>query len=188
MTPDDPARETKTRHARKLCETGAWPEALAFAENWLAENPRNAQPWFFRGAALTAFGRFVEAETSYRRALDLDARDAKTWNNLAILLFENLRRPAEAVRCFQKLLEVEPGNALTWANLASLHGQLGRHADALACAERALVLDPAHATAHLHRARAAQILGRTEILREASAALATLPPEKFNRAGQPEKP
>jgi hypothetical protein len=35
--------------------------------------------------------------------------------------------------------------------------------------------------AHLHRARAAQSLGRPEIVRAASEALAQLPPEKFKR-------
>jgi hypothetical protein len=36
--------------------------------------------------------------------------------------------------------------------------------------------------AHLHRARAAQMLGQTEIVRATTEALAQLPPEKFKRA------
>jgi hypothetical protein len=35
--------------------------------------------------------------------------------------------------------------------------------------------------AHLHRARAAQMLGRREIVRAVSEALAKLSPEKFRR-------
>ena len=63
-----------------------------------------------------------------------------------------------------------------------MNGQLGRHAEALECAERALALDPQMVEAQLHRARAAQMLGKTEIVRAASEALAQVPPENFRRA------
>ncbi len=60
-----------------------------------------------------------------------------------------------------------------------MNGRLNRHAQALACADRALALDIGQFEAHLHRARAAQMLGRKEIVCAVSAALANLPPEKF---------
>ena len=63
-----------------------------------------------------------------------------------------------------------------------MNGQLGRHHEALECAERALALDPEMVEAHLHRARAAQALGKPDIVRAASEALAQLPPERFKRA------
>jgi len=167
--------------ARALCAQGAWPQVLAFAENWHAENPADGKAWFYQGAALAALGRFAEAETAYRQALKLDEKDFKLWNNLAALLFGPLNRPVEAVQCLAQALQISPQNPQGWANLASLNGQLDRHADALACAERALALDPQLVTAQLHRARAAQALGKTDIVRAASEALAQLPPEKFQR-------
>jgi tetratricopeptide (TPR) repeat protein len=177
-------RETQNnlRAARKLCGQGLWPEVLAFAQKWQVENPADAKVFFYQGVALAALGRPVEAETSYRRALALDAADFKTWNNLAGLLFERLDRPAEGAKCLAQALQIDPGNQLGWANLASMNGQLGRHALALECAERALALDPQMAEAQLHRARAAQMLGQTEIVRAASEALAKLPPAKFQQA------
>jgi len=104
----------------------------------------------------------------------LDAKDFKTWNNLAGLLFDELNRPAEGAQCLARALQIDPGNQLGWANLASMNGQLGRHAHALA-------LDPQIVEVQLHRARAAQALGKPEIVRAASEALAELPPEKFRR-------
>ena len=62
-----------------------------------------------------------------------------------------------------------------------MNGQLGRPAQALECAERALALDPQMVEAQLHRARAAQALGKPEIVRAASEALANVPLEKFRR-------
>jgi tetratricopeptide (TPR) repeat protein len=176
-----PNTSSKAARARSLCEKGSWPDVLALAESWRAEKPDDAKAWFYCGAALAAMGRLVEADTAYRRSLALDPADVKAWNNLAKLSFEGLNRPAEATKCLQRLLEIDSRNALAWANLASLNGQLGRHAEAMTCAERALAIDPHMALAQLIRARAAQGLGRPEILREASAALARMPPEKFGR-------
>ena len=171
----------KVARARALCEAGCWPEVLAFAEQWRAENPASAKALFYRGVALADTGRLLEAETAYRRALKLDDGDFKIWNNLAALLFGPLNRPAEAAQCLAEALRLDPANPRGWANLASLNGQLNRHAHALDCAERALAIDPHMVEAQLHRARAAQALGRTEIVRAASEALAQLPPEKFRR-------
>jgi tetratricopeptide (TPR) repeat protein len=171
----------KNARARALCEKARWPEVLAFARQWHAEDPADAKALFYQGVAQVSLGRLVEAETSYRRALALDGTDFKTWNNLAALLFNVLNQPAEGAKCMAEALKIEPGNPLGWANLASMNGRLNRHAQALACADRALALDPDMVEAHLHRARAAQMLGRREIVSAVSAALAKLSPEKFGR-------
>jgi Flp pilus assembly protein TadD len=172
---------TKAQQARTLCENGLWPDVLAFAQKWQAESPADAKALFYQGVALAASGRFAEAETAYRHALKLDPADFKCWNNLAALLFDALKQPAEGARCLAQAMKIDPGNKLGWANLASMNGQLGRHVQARVCAERALDLDPHMVEAQLHRARAAQMLGQTEIVRAATEALAQLPPEKFKR-------
>lgn len=174
--------ETKSTHARALCEKKSWTEVLSFAQLWEKDEPDDAKAFFFQGIALAATGRFVEAETAYYRALALDDNDFKTWNNLAGLLFDALNQPVEGAKCLGRALQIDPGNKLGWANLASMNGQLGRHAQALECAERALALDPQMVEAQLHRARAAKFLGKPEILRAASEALSKVPPEKFQRA------
>src|ERR1035437_953376 len=173
---------TKARQARALCEQGKWPDVLALAQQWREQHPADAKALFYSGVALAATQRFAEAETAYRSALKIDPADFKIWNNLAALLFDALNQPAEGAKCLAQALKIEPGNKLGWANLASMNGQLGRHVQARVCAERALDLDPEMVEAHLHRARAAQMLGQTEIVRAASEALAKLPPEKFKRA------
>ena len=171
----------KTAHTRALCDQALWPEVLAFAQKWHAENPADAKAMFYHGVAQAALGQWGEAEASYRRALKLDAADFKTWNNLAALLFEALKRPGEAVKCLDEALRLNPANPLGWANLASMNGQLGRHVQARQCAERALALEPQMVEAQLHRARAAQMLGQKEIVEAVCESLAALPPEKFQR-------
>ena len=176
-----PARPDQVARIRSLCERGLWRDVLAQARQWQADEPEDAKAFFYQGVALAASGRFVEAERSYRRALALDAEDFKTWNNLAALLFENLNRQAEGEQCLAQALKLDPGNKLGWANLAGMNGHLGRHALVLAYAERALALDPQMVEAQLHRARAAQMLGKKDLLQSACEALARLPPEKFQR-------
>jgi tetratricopeptide (TPR) repeat protein len=174
--------EQKAGQARELCEKGSWPQVLDLAQEWHAENPAEARALFYQGVALAASGRFVEAETAYRRALELDATDFKTWNNLAGILFEGRKKPAEAIQCMQQALKVDPQNKVGWANLTSMVGRLGRHDKALEFAERALTLDPNFVEAHLHKASAAKALGRKEVVKEVCAALATIGPENFRRA------
>jgi|GEM_PF-575622 len=174
--------EEKIRTARELCEKGLWADVLAHAQKWHAEDSTDAKALFYTGVAQAATGSLIEAETSYRRALAVDATDFKTWNNLAALLFDALNLKVEGAKCLMQALQIDSGNPLGWANLASMNGQLGKHQQALECAERALALDPQMVEAHLHQARAARALGKTDIVRDASEALARLPLEKFRRS------
>jgi len=175
--PDD-----RIKSARSLCEKNSWGELLAFARKWESENPADAKALFYQGVALASMGRFVEAETIYRRALELDSSDFKTWNNLAGILFDSLNKPAEGLRCMERATKIEPQNKLGWANLASMAGRLGRHERALEFAGRALALDPECVEANLHKAAAAKALGKMDLVKEASERLAMIEAEKFRRA------
>jgi tetratricopeptide (TPR) repeat protein len=174
--------EQKAEEARELCEKGLWPQVMALAQDWHMENPADARALFYQGVALAASGRFVEAETAYRRSLRLDGTDFKAWNNLAGILFESRNKPTEAIHCMQQALKIDPQNKVGWANLTSMVGRLGRHDKALEFANRALALDAKFVEAHLHKAAAAKALGKTEIVKEVCAALATIEPENFRRA------
>jgi Flp pilus assembly protein TadD len=130
--------DEKIRAARELCENASWNELLKFTQQWHAENSGDAKALFYRGVGLAALGRFVEAETMYRLALEKNPRDFKAWNNLAGILLEQLNRPMDAIRCMEKAMNLEPANKLGWSNLASMVGRLGRHEKAMEFAEREL--------------------------------------------------
>jgi tetratricopeptide (TPR) repeat protein len=127
-------------------------------------------------------GQYLQAETAYRRALELDDFDANTWSNLGGLLYEHLNRPVEGIRCVEKALKLNPEHKLGWANLAYMVGRLGHHQHAIAFADRALALDAMLVEAYLHKGAAAQALGKDDLLRDVCLALSTIPPEKFHRA------
>jgi tetratricopeptide (TPR) repeat protein len=177
----DVLSQTNIESAHLLCEKNSWPELLDFAKKWRMENPADAKALFYQGIALAAMGRFVEAETIYRRASELDPTNFKIWNNLAGILFEAMNRPMDAICCMEQAMKIEPRNKLGWSNLASMVGQLGRHEKAMEFANRALALDPQMVEAHLHKATAAKALGKMEVVKKVCETLATIEAEKFQR-------
>ena len=171
----------RIRTARALCEKNLWPEVLTFAEQWHTENPADYKALFYMGLGFSGLGQFMQAETAYRRALTIDASDTKVWNNLAKILFENLKRPKDAILCIEQILKLDPGNKLGWANLAVMVGELGFHDKALTYAGHAIEIDPQFIEAYLHKAAAARALGKMEIVKEVCDKLAAIEPEKFER-------
>ena len=174
--------EEKVGMARALCEQGRWAEVLAFAQKWRVENPSDYRALYYTGLGFSGTNQFADAEAAYRLALTMETSDFKVWNNLAGLLYENMRREAEGVGCMEQALKLDPRNKLGWSNLASMIGRMGRHDQALEYADRALALDPNFVEAHLHKAAAARALGKKEIVQEVCTALAAIEPEKFCRA------
>lgn len=180
---DTAAFETDpSARVRALCEQGKWLDVVGLTLDWQMEQPDNAGVFFYQGLALASLGRFSDAETCYRRALQLDPGDFQIWSHLADLLFDPLNRPVEGAECLAQGLELQPDHAPGWVRLAVMYGKIERHAEMLDCAERALALDPHLVEAHLTRGRAAQALNKPEIVCAASQALTQLPVEKFRWA------
>ncbi|HEU5396508.1 MAG TPA: tetratricopeptide repeat protein [Verrucomicrobiae bacterium] len=173
--------EEKPKTAREFCESQRWPDLLAFAEKWSEEVPADHRAWYYVGIALAGLGRFDEAEAAYRRALAIDPGEVKAWNNLAGLLYENLQRPLDGIRCLQQALKINPANKLAWSNLATMVGRMGHHDRAMEFANRALALDPELVEAHLHKGAAALALGKTDVVRDVCERLGRIAPEKFRR-------
>jgi tetratricopeptide (TPR) repeat protein len=175
-------KEEKSAHARAMCEKGLWPEVLDFAQKWHAENPVDYNALFYMGLGFSGRGQFVQAETAYRRALKIDSSEPKVWNNLAKILFENLKRPKDGILCIEQVLKLDPGNKLAWSNLAVMVGELGMHDKAMLYADHAITIDPKFVEAYLHKAAAAHALGKMEVAKEVCDALATIEAEKFRRS------
>ena len=167
--------------ARRLCEKNSWRELIAFAEQWHEQDPADHKALYYLAIGFSGIGQFSNAETAYRRAITINPSDAKVWCNLAGILFERLRRPAEAIQCVEHALKINPEHKLGWANLASMLGRLGYHERAITCADRAIALDPEMVEAWLHKGSAALSLGKKEIVRDVCQSLAAIPLEKFQR-------
>jgi tetratricopeptide (TPR) repeat protein len=174
--------DERIRQAGEKCAAGLWPEVLAFAQKWQAEDPADHRALYYLGLGWSGLGQHARAEAAYRKSLTMDPTDFKIWHRLSELLYKELQRPAEGVRCLKQALRINPQHQLGWLQLAAMSDDMGSFDQALECAEQALALDPKLVAAYLHKASAAKALGRMDVVQEVCQQLSALKPENFQRA------
>jgi predicted TPR repeat methyltransferase len=104
-------------------------------------------------------GRLKQAQSMYRRVLDLDPRQFDALHLLGVI--ERQRgAPVRAVELIEAALRIDPQQARAHCNLGAALQDLGRTDDALASYEAALRLDPAYALAWDNRGNTLRRLGR----------------------------
>ena len=62
---------------KKHLEDGNFEDALAFFEQALLLNQKNADLWNNKGVALRSLGRYDEALECFNKSLEIDPRDKK---------------------------------------------------------------------------------------------------------------
>lgn len=92
---------------------------------------------------------FDEAIDSYRRAIDLDDKDAAAHNNLGHLWLQRGYQDA-AIKEFNKASDVDPGFSLAHDNLCSLYRLAGHEQSAIDECRAALRADVSDSTAHTY--------------------------------------
>ena len=97
--------------------------------------------------ALSKAGKFEQAVAAWRRALALDAKDAKARNNLGVALLQ-VRKFDEAAREFQSVLAAKANLPEAEANLARALAGAGKAEEAIAHWRRAVELKPDFAEAY----------------------------------------
>jgi tetratricopeptide (TPR) repeat protein len=112
------------------------------------QSPRAPAVYFSDFAEMCRQGRrLVEAEQAAQRAVALAPNFAGAWNNLGIILQEELKLD-EARVCLECALTLEPNNAETLNNLANTFKRLGLAAEAEQRWNAALALKPDYAEAY----------------------------------------
>jgi len=130
-------------------------------------------------------GQLAEAESIYRRVLQVDSRHADALHYLGVISHQ--QEDAEtAVELISKAIQSSPDNASYHSNLGEAFRALGRFDEATAAYEKALAIDPGFAMAHNNLANVLADSGQKEdALARYNRAAALLPddPEiQLNRA------
>ena len=99
------------------------------------------------GSALSNQGNLDEAIDCFRRAIELDPKNATAHSNLGVVL-QDQGQLDEAIACLQKAIELNPGWAPTYSNLGGALKQQGRLDEAIAECRTAIELNPKFALAH----------------------------------------
>ena len=92
-------------------------------------------------------GKFKEAETNYKKVIELKPEFAEAYYNLAVIQ-KNLGRLDEVEASYKKAIELNPEFAEAHNNLGNTVKELGRLVEAEASYKKAIELNPEYALAH----------------------------------------
>lgn len=144
-----------------------------------------AKRHFLDGLALQEKGDLEQAESCYKKALDLAPGRPSVMNNLAAVFIELKRYPDARLLC-ERLLEMNPADETALLNLGNCQLKLDSADEALLSYDKALRLKPDHAEAFSSRGGALLELKRPqEALESCDRALAIKPDyaEALNNRG-----
>jgi tetratricopeptide (TPR) repeat protein len=117
IIPEPPSLASSAVAALKA---GNFAEAQRLLDSGLQKNPVNATFWINRGYALKRLGQSLAAETSYRKALALQPRNAYALNDLGMLYFDT-GRFAEAAQLLEQAVAADATYADARLNLAAVY-------------------------------------------------------------------
>lgn len=108
-------------------------------ETWCRNSPRHTNVVGF--VLETVFLRHEQAETAYRKSIELDAQSAITWNNLGNTLSKQ-NRYQEAEDAYLKAIELDSQYVYAWTNLGNIFYYQNRLQEAENAYHKANELNP----------------------------------------------
>lgn len=127
------------RQTSALLESGRTAEALALLRQLVQQQPDLPDLWYNLGYAARRLGQPQLALAAYDRALECGiSHPEEVHLNRAVILSDDLRRDADALRELQLALALNPDYPQALLNLGNLHEEYGRREAAVACYQRLL--------------------------------------------------
>jgi len=141
-------------------------DAIALCDRILKLAVRNEDKLFAlvgAGMLLEQLGRFDDAKTRYEEALKIDSNEATALNNLAYLLVDRLKRPAEALPYAEQVNRIHRrSNANVLDTLGWIQAEMGKLREAAGTLLRALEVDRDNIAAQYHLGMVHKRLGERE--------------------------
>jgi len=103
------------------------------------------------GVELDFKGQVDEAIACYKKAIELDPKNATAQNNLGAALTRK-GQVEEAIACHRKAIELDPKDASAHINLGFALAGKGQLDEAIASTKKGIELDPKNANAHYNMA------------------------------------
>jgi len=125
-------------------------------------NTELAKDYFLKGIQEMNQGLLVEAETSFRRSLEIVPERESTLTNLSAVLLK-LKKYEQAQQLALKLVTTNELNHPAWLNLGLARYELHQYPEALTAYDRALAIQPDYAEAWTNRGTALQALQQYEL-------------------------
>lgn len=134
---------------------------LAFAEQQVREEPRNADHLEYLGSLYLSRGRVADAVVLLERALRLNEKTTDAHNDLGNALMAQ-NKLAEALSHFRRAAVQAPRDERVFYNLGNALDKLNKPAEAVAAYERALAINPDFTDAHVNLGSLLFLRGRVK--------------------------
>ncbi|MBU0622285.1 MAG: sulfotransferase [Gammaproteobacteria bacterium] len=123
------------------CPCGSGKKFKKCCQDKLRHNAPTAAEHVRLGIVLTTQGRHAEAETSFRKALEIDPGRVETRYNLGLAYLAQ-NRLKEAVQVLRPAIDTSPDNPMAHYGLGLVLKAQGRATEAEACLQRVVSLKP----------------------------------------------
>jgi tetratricopeptide (TPR) repeat protein len=142
---DTAARRVRTdvtyEEAEDAFRAGAYREAVALFEGYVAGHPDNPWGHYMLGMSAWKGGHDEKAVDAFEAALERDPDHLKSLVNLSRVRLE-LGRPDEASASIERAVELAPGSGEVWRVAGNVRSELGLDGEALDAYRRAIAIDP----------------------------------------------
>lgn len=127
----------------------------------IAKRPENERGYLGLGSNYFRMGKIDDAETAFRKAIELDPSYADAHYNLGNCLFRK-HLFTDAAKAYRESLHVGRDSAATYYNLANTLKKLGQRDQAIKHYRRAIRLNPRHAKAMVNLGNTLREMGKLE--------------------------
>ena len=127
------------------------------------------------GAAYKGLGKLDKAESSFRKACELNPSNSDTFNNLGFVLSEQ-GKIDEATVCYKKVLKLSPNDCESYVTLGNLLLLKNNFGESMEAYNRALTIKPDFAEAYNNLGNALKAQGVLDKAKEAYAQAIKLQP------------
>jgi tetratricopeptide (TPR) repeat protein len=145
-----------------------YDEATGYAQELVKGDPDKVQNLFALGALYEKFEKTAEAEQAYRKAVEQEPVNIKTWNALATFynkpLWEGRSRFDDAIKALEKAAELAPDDPVGYYKIATFYWdkafrdpmlqdpeKLAYAEKGLAASDRALSINPDYCDALIYK-------------------------------------
>jgi TolB-like protein/Tfp pilus assembly protein PilF len=149
------------------------PQAKSYAEKALAIDPQMAEPHATLASVHNAMWRFAEAETEYKRAIELNPNYPTAYHWYSIFL-KDLGRYDEAAAAIRRAQQLDPLSSVIAVNVTRLYQLQNDHDASIQNSLKIIELDPNFEAAYEYLALSYLKLGRNAEAVEAAEKAARL--------------
>ncbi len=93
------------------------------------------------GITLEEMGRYEDAESAYRNAIDIDSTEDEISLHLASVIVQ-LKRYEEAVEIYKNVLKTKPDDSIIYYYMASANSMQKKYDIAIDNLRKAIIIDP----------------------------------------------